>query len=179
MGKVKLTVGEPGEKSTVTAQVYAKCGVMSSTSQAQETEELRCKKSDVVKGGLISYTVKKSGSGSNNRAATGTDVAIDAKGLNYNELTRIASGIQPADRPVADVDGDPSRLLVPILNRSICKKAIEVGTLERARYIAAANGYSVRPRSIDGEPVIGTTDWNMRRINVDIVGNRVVGCSYG
>ncbi|MCX6422155.1 MAG: hypothetical protein NT180_07285 [Actinobacteria bacterium] len=179
VGKVKLTVGAPGEKSTVTAQVYAQCGVMSSTSQAQEAEELRCKKSDVVNGGLISYTVKKSGSGRNNRAATGTHVVIDSRGINYNELTKIAEGVQPAAKPEADANRDSLQLLVPILNRSICKKAIEVGTLERARYIAAANGYSVRPRSFDGEPVMGTADWRMDRINVDIVDDRIVGCSYG
>lgn|GEM_PF-597880 len=177
VGKVKLTVGEPGEKSTVTAQVYAQCGVKSSTSQPQETEDLRCKKSDVVDGGLISYTVK------NDKALTPTHVVIDSQGINYNELTKIAAGVQPADKPVADVGGVNDNwwdfgFPVPVLNRGVCQQSVG-GSLERAREVAAAYGFSVRPRSFDGEPLMGTADWRTDRINVDIVGDRIVGCSYG
>jgi hypothetical protein len=173
VGKVKLTVGEPGEKSTVTAQVYAQCGVKSSTSQPQETEDLRCKKSDVVDGGLISYTVKT------DKALTPTHVVIDSEGINYNELTQIAAGVQPAAKPEADANRDSLQLLVPIVNRSLCERVIDVGSLERAREIAAAIGFWVRPISFDGIPGTGTADWRTDRINVDIVGDRVVGCSYG
>jgi hypothetical protein len=187
VGNVKLTVGEPdttGVQSTVIAQVYAKCGVKSSTSQAQEAGNLRCEKSDVVNGGLVSYTVKKSGSASKNRAEddkakTGTNVVVEARGINFDELTNVASSMQPTPTPTVDMNKGLWQFLVPISHRSTCREGIEFGTLADAIQIAKANGLRVGIVSIDGIPQTVTADWRMDRVNFTVVGGRVVSCSYG
>jgi hypothetical protein len=187
VGNVKLTVGEPdttGVQSTVIARVYAKCGVKSSTSQPQEAADLRCEKSDVVNGGLVSYTVKKSGSESKNVAAddkakTGTNVVVEAKGINFDELTNVASSMQPAPTPTVDINEGLWQLLVPISHRSTCREGIESGTLADARQIAKANGLRVEITSIDGIPQMVTGDWRTDRVRFTVVGGRVVDCSYG
>jgi len=184
VGNVKFTVGEPGEQSTVIARVYAKCGVKSSTSQAQEAGDLRCEKSDVANGGLVSYTLKKSGSESKNRAEddkakTGTNVVVEAKGINFDELTNVASSMQPVPPPTIDINEGFWQLLVPITHRSTCREGIESGTLANARQIAKANGLRVEIVSIDGIPQIVTTDWRTDRVRFTVVGGRVVDCSYG
>ena len=180
VGNVKITVGEPGEQSTVTAQVYAKCGVKSSTSQPQKTKALRCEKSDVVDGGLLSYTMKKSGSERENRAEgdkamTGTNVVIESRGVNFEDVEKVAENLEP----VSPSPSSPVPPLVPVVMLSSCKQALAAGTYAEARSMASNNGYTMRVSSINGVPSMLTGDWRMKRINVVIVGDRVVSCSYG
>lgn len=186
VGKVTVTVGEPGEQSTVMAQVYAKCGSKSTASQGEEVAELRCAKSDVVDGGLISYTVRKSGSDSTKRtkagdveARTGTNVVIESRGLDFQELQSVASSMTPAIATGSELNGNFANLLVPVWYRSVCAQAIQSGSFDEARRIADEGGTTWRLVSRDFIPFIVTADWNPSRINFNVVGDRVVSCEYG
>lgn len=180
VGTLQLTFGEPDEESTVTARVFAKCNEKPSGSQSQEEEAGRCEKSDVVDGAIISYTVMGTEGDRKNRdkddqVMASTNIVIDSKGLSYSELISVAESMTPVS-PRASV---ASLFFVPVTMLSICEQLVAAGTLEAARQVADANGFVSRVSSIDGEPLMNTADWRMDRINVDLVGGRVVGCSFG
>jgi hypothetical protein len=177
---IKITLGEPGEESTVTARVFAKCIGKSSGSQSQKKNAGRCEKSDVADGAIISYAVKGTESDRKNRDEDGgvmarTNIVIESKGLSYSELRSVAESMTPVS-PRASRD---SLLLVPVTMLSICEQAIAASTFEVARQVADTNGFTLRVSSIDGSSQYGTADWRMDRINVALVGGRVVSCTYG
>jgi hypothetical protein len=177
---IKLTLGDPGEESTVNARVFARCNEEPSGSQSQEEEAGRCEKSDVVDGAIISYTVKGTESDRKNRdkhdgVMAGTNIVIESEGLSYSELRSVAESMTPVS-PRASRD---SLLLVPVTMLSICEQAIAAGTFKAARQVANANGYTARVSSIDGFPQNGTADFRTDRINVELVGGRVASCTYG
>ena len=179
VGTTQLTFGEPGEESTVTARVFAKCNEKPSGSQSQE-EEASCDESDVVDGAIISYTVMGTESDRKNRdkddqVMSSTNIVIDAKGLSYSELKSVAESMTP----VSPRASKASLFFVPVTMLSTCEQAVAAGTFEAARQVADANGFAVRVSSIDGEPLMNTADWRMDRINVEIVGGRVASCTFG
>jgi len=184
VGTVQLDVGEPGEQTTVTARVFAKCREKSSESRPSDTTSPQCDESDVSDGGLLSFTMKDLEGDSGKRAvrdksAATTDIVLETEGLDWNALIRIAQGMVPVlPAPWIPSPMDPWTH-VPVTMLSTCAQAIAAGTLDNARAVASSNGFTVRVSMIDFQPQVGSTDVRQDRINVDIVNDRIVNCTYG
>lgn len=73
---------------------------------------------------------------------------------------------------------DPSAPSAEILD--ICSKAVaDQLTYADAATLVQAIGYTARLVSLDGEPIMGTMDVRMDRVNLFVENDAVLGCTFG
>jgi hypothetical protein len=83
---VSIRIGPPGAKRPARARVYANCD------RVDRAQGGRCERRDVARfGGAVVLMARATAGGT----PTATDVRIDSTGLSYQQLLRIARGLQP------------------------------------------------------------------------------------
>lgn len=160
VGTVKLRLGTPGMRTTVTATVWADCAPTGT----------RCSRADVLRtGGYLQMTARPA---STMTAPGTTTVFLRSRGLSYADLLRIA-------RSVEQVAGTPT-VAGSAQMVAMCRQ-MSTGrmSVDQASSFAQANGYTVRVGSIDGQPLPVTADYRPDRFTLEIVSGVVTGCTFG
>jgi len=176
VGRVTVSLGDPGTKVDVPAKIYANCYTKALSGDAPPPpKSLRCTKADVRKyGGTLVMTARPS---STMGAPGRSTLQIDADGLSYKQLVRVASSLQQVP---GDYSMDGLELVGSAEMRGICGQMVaDRMSFDVAQAFAQQSGYSVRAGSIDGEGQAVTTDFRTDRVTVNLVGGVVTGCTYG
>lgn len=84
---IPLRIGPAGAQRPARARVYANCGI------DENAATRRCERGDVARFGGALVLMARTTSGGVPQA---TDIRIDSNGLTYQELVRVARGLQPA-----------------------------------------------------------------------------------
>ncbi len=171
VGRVTIRLGDPGTQIRIPATVYANCYTKATTGEAPPPpRSLRCSRADVLKyGGTLRMTAKPPS------AMTGpgtTAIQIDVTGLTYSQLLRVASSLQQV-APSMNSAGSAQM-------RGMCAQMVDGKmTLDQASAFATANGFTVRPGSINGQVLAVTTDYRPERFTLTLVNDAVTSCTYG
>jgi hypothetical protein len=171
VGTVRLRLGTPGMRTTVTATVWADCVEQPANADPKPVpKSTRCSRGDVLRtGGYLQMTARPA---STMTAPGTTTVFLRTRGLSYAELLRVA-------RSVEQVAGTPtvagSAQMVAMCRQMVSGRM----TVEQASSFAQANGYTARVGSIDGQSLPVTADYRPDRFTLEMVGNVVAGCTYG
>lgn len=171
VGRVTIRLGDPGTQIRIPATVYANCYTKATTGQAPPPpRSLRCSQADVLKyGGTLRMTAKPP---STMTGPGTTAIQIDVTGVTYNQLLRIASSLQQV-APSMNTAGSAQM-------RGMCAQMVDAKmTLDQANAFATANGFIVRPGSVNGEGLAVTTDYRPERFTLTVVDNAVTSCTYG
>lgn len=166
--RIPLLPRDPDMPNTVTARVFANCWKPASTSPSEPPKAFRCTTDDVQRyGGYLTLTAKPA---STMTAPGRTSVWIESTGLAYDDLVRIARGLQQ----------ETGRTDLGIGNaqmQATCRQMVEGRMTEaQASTLAAGNGYTVRVVERDGQPLPATMDYRVDRINVAVTSGIVTGC---
>jgi hypothetical protein len=176
VGSATISLGDPGIKVDVPAKIYANCYTKPLSGDAPPPpKSLRCTKADVRKyGGTLVMTARPS---STMGAPGRSTLQIDADGLSYKQLVRVASSLQQVP---GDYSMDGLELVGSAEMRGICGQMVgDRMSLDAAQAFAQQSGYTVRPGSIDGVGQALTMDFRTDRVTVTLEGGVVTGCSYG
>jgi hypothetical protein len=176
VGSATISLGDPGTKVDVPAKIYANCYTKALSGDAPPPpKSLRCTKADVRKyGGTLVMTARPS---STMGAPGRSTLQIDADGLSYKQLVRVASSLQQVP---GDYSMDGLELVGSAEMRGICGQMVgDRMSLDAAQAFAQQSGYTVRPGSIDGVGQALTMDFRTDRVTVTLEGGVVTGCSYG
>lgn len=172
VGSVRIALGSPDTRVTVTAQVFANCFVQPSNGNAKEVPAgFRCSKADVARtGGVLRMTARPASTMSEPGR---TSIVITSTGVTYAQLVAIASSLGQVSGDGGDITGSAQMV-------AMCDQMVDGAmTYERASAFAESNGYSMRIGNIDGEPQMVTMDFRWNRFTVSLVKNIVTGCTYG
>ena len=172
VGPVRIRLGVPGTRATVTAQVSADCFPQpASRKPVPVPKRFRCTRADVLRtGGTLTMTARPA---STMTAPGTTTIVIRATGLSYRELVGIASSLAQVAGSTAD--GAGSAQMVAMCRQMVSGRM----SFEQASAFAQSNGYAARVGSIDGVPQAVTMDYRPDRFTVDLVANAVTACTYG
>lgn len=176
VGSTTISIGDPGTKVKVPATIYANCYTKALSGDAPPPpKSLRCSKADVLKyGGTLVMTARPS---STMGAPGRSTLQIDADGLSYKQLVRVAASLQQVP---GDYSMDGLELVGSAEMRGICGQMVaDRMSFDAAQAFAQQSGYSVRAGSIDGEGQAVTTDFRTDRVTVNLVGGVVTDCTYG
>ncbi len=176
VGSATISLGDPGTKVDVPAKIYANCYTKALSGDAPPPpKSLRCTKADVRKyGGTLEMTARPS---STMGGPSWSTILIDAEGLSYKQLVRVASSLQQVP---GDYSMDGLELVGSAEMRGICGQMVGARmSLDAAQAFAQQSGYTVRPGSIDGVGQALTMDFRTDRVTVTLEGGVVTGCSYG
>jgi len=176
VGRVTVSLGDPGTKVDVPAKIYANCYTKALSGDAPPPpKSLRCTKADVRKyGGTLVMTARPS---STMGAPGRSTLQIDADGLSYKQLVRVASSLQQVP---GDYSMDGLELVGSAEMRGICGQMVDGGmSFDEAVALAEANRYIARIVSIDGEFLMVTADFAPNRYGLSMTNGRVTGCSRG
>lgn len=90
VGAAKITLLDSGTATKVIAKVFANCNI--SIYNAEISERTKCGKKDVKRfGGYLTMTIEAVNSQGDTRK---TDIVIESKKLTYDQLVRIATGME-------------------------------------------------------------------------------------
>lgn len=176
VGRVTVSLGDPGTKVDVPATIYANCYTKALSGDAPPPPaNLRCSKADVLKyGGTLVMTARPS---STMGAPGRSNLQIDVKGVSYRDLVRVASSLEQV---AGDYNLDGIELVGSAEMRGICGQMVsDRMSLEAAQAFAQQSGYTVRAGSIDGVGQPVTMDFRTDRVTVALNGGVVTDCSYG
>lgn len=171
VGTVRLRLGTPGMRTTVTATVWADCVEQPANADPIRVPKgTRCTRADVLRtGGYLQMTARPA---STMTAPGTTTVFLRSRGLSYAELLRVA-------RSVEQVAGTPtvagSAQMVAMCRQMVSGRM----TVEQASSFAQSNGYTARVGSIDGESLPVTADYRPDRFTLAIAAGIVASCTYG
>ncbi len=172
VGPVRIRLGVPGMRTTVTAQVSANCFRQpSGRNPVPVPKGFRCTTADVLRtGGTLTMTARPA---STMTAPGTTSIVIRTAGLSYGALVAIASSlVQVAG---STTEGAGSAQMVAMCGQMVTGRM----TFEQASAFATSNGYSARVGSVDGVPQAVTMDYRPDRFTVGLVANAVTDCTYG
>jgi hypothetical protein len=172
VGRVRIRLGSPGMRTSVTARVFANCFPQPTNADPQEIpRRFRCERSDVLRtGGTLVMTARPA---SQMTAPGNTSVVIRSSGLRYSELVAIASSLVQVAGAAGSGAGSAQMV-------GMCRQMTEGAmTFDQASAFAQANGYTVRVGSIDGQPQAVTMDYRPDRFTVALASGVVTSCSYG
>ncbi len=170
--RVRIRLGSPGMRTTVTARVYAECFAQPADRDPRPIpKRFRCTRGDVLRtGGTLEMTARPA---SQMTAPGSTSVVIRSTGLTFRELVSVASSLQQVAGSTADGAGSAQMV-------GMCRQMVDgTMTVDQASAFAQSNGYSVRVGSIDGQPQAVTSDYRPDRFTVALVSGVVTGCTYG
>jgi len=176
VGRVTVSLGDPGTKVDVPAKIYANCYTKALSGDAPPPpKSLRCTKADVRKyGGTLEMTARPS---STMGGPSWSTILIDTEGLSYKQLVRVASSLQQVP---GDYSMDGLELVGSAEMRGICGQMVDGGmSFDEAVALAEANRYIARIVSIDGEFLMVTADFAPNRYGLSMTNGRVTGCSRG
>lgn len=176
VGRVMVSLGDPGTKVKVPAKIYANCYTKALSGDAPPPPaSLRCSKADVRKyGGTLVMTARPS---STMGAPGRSNLQIDVTGVSYRDLVRVASSLQQVP---GDYSMDGLELVGSAEMRGICGQMVsDRMSFDAAQAFAQQSGYTVRAGSIDGEGQAVTTDFRTDRVTVALNGGVVTDCTYG
>lgn len=171
VGRVMISLGEPGTQVRVPAMIYANCYTQALSGNAPApAPSLRCSRADVRRhGGTLTMTARPA---STMTGPGRTTLQIDTTGLTYRQLLRVASSLQQV-APTPSVAGSAQM-------RGMCAQMVEGAmSLDQAGAFAQASGYTVRPGTVDGQPLAVTTDYRPDRFTVTLARGAVTACTYG
>ena len=176
VGRVMVSLGDPGTKVKVPAMIYANCYTKALSGDAPPPPaSLRCSKADVRKyGGTLVMTARPS---STMGAPGRSNLQIDVTGVSYRDLVRVASSLEQVP---GDYTLDGIELVGSAEMRGICGQMVsDRMSLEAAQAFAQQSGYTVRAGSIDGVGQPVTMDFRTDRVTVALNGGVVTDCTYG
>jgi hypothetical protein len=88
---------------------------------------------------------------------------------------QIPSGT-PSEEELTLIDPSaPSEQILDVCSQAVADKL----TFSDAATLVQASGYTARLISLDGEPMMGTMDVQMDRVNLLVENNAVIGCTFG
>jgi hypothetical protein len=172
VGPVRIRLGVPGMRATVTAQVSADCFPQPvGRKPVPVPKRFRCARADVLRtGGTLTMTARPA---STMTAPGTTSIVIRTTGLSYRELVDIAGSLVQVAGSAAD--GAGSAQMVAMCRQMVSDRM----TVDQASAFAQSNGYAVRVGSVDGVPMAVTMDYRPDRFTVELVANAVTACTYG
>ena len=172
VGKVRIRLGSPGMRTSVTARVFADCFPQPADADPKEIPRgFRCSRGDVLRsGGTLVMTARPA---SQMTAPGTTSIVIRSTGLRYRELVAIASSLAQVAGSTGSGAGSAQMV-------GMCRQMTDGAmTAEQASAFAASSGYSLRVGSIDGQGQAVTADYRPDRFTVSLVSGAVTACVYG
>ena len=170
--RVNLMPHDPDRPNTVTVRIFANCWRPNSTRPAEPPRSFRCSQADVQRfGGVMTLTARPV---STMTAPGNTTIRVSSNGLTYNQLLRIASGLQQVTGTVEQGTGSA-------MMQATCRQMVDGKmTTEQADALAQGNGYITRVVKQDGVDLPTTMDFRYNRINLAVTGGVVTDCpSFG
>lgn len=171
VGTVRIRLGSPGMRTTVTARVFADCFPQPASADPRPVPKgFRCSRADVLAyGGTLVMTARPA---STMTAPGNTSIRISTRGLTYRELLSVARSLeQVAGAPTVAGSGQMV---------GMCRQMVDGRmTAEQASVFAQSNGYVTRVGTIDGESQAVTADYRPDRFTLALTGGVVTSCTYG
>jgi hypothetical protein len=175
MAKVRSVVvplGLPGTKVALTADVYANCFPQPADRNPRPIPaRFRCSRGDVVRtGGVLMMTARPA---SQMMSQGDTTILIESTGLTFDQLVRVARGLQQVAGSGSDGAGSAQMV-------GMCRQMVDARmTSAQAGSFASAYGYSSRVGSVDGVGLAVTADYRPDRFTLAVTADAVSSCTYG